>query len=105
MSETFNDIGRIAAFSDHYQEEYIEGSPQVLDSEKDPFQVHLLFRKVFASARSDTLSRQYREAAETVLREYEIEIEGRWTADAVALSEEEFLAELEAAGIGNQHDR
>ena len=105
MSEASDDVGRIAAFSDHYQEEYIEGSPQILDSEKDPFQVHLLFRKVFASARSDRLSRQYREAAETVLRDYKREIEGRWTGDTNAFSKDEFLTELADAGIGNQHDR
>lgn len=95
----------VASFSEGYREEFLDEPPVDLGPEEDPFQVRLLLMKIFASARSETTSIQYRKRTETVLREHEQSIRARWDGSEDGITDAELDQQLADEGVGNQHDR
>lgn len=88
---------RIADFARKYREE--ELPEEESDANGGPFNLRFFLKRAFAGARSEELSKEYREAAEEVLRR--LEDRGKTSFE----SDKEFLDELENAGVGNQYDR
>jgi endonuclease III len=103
MTALGEQLAAVASFDDHYRADYLDS--KTTRAEGDPFEISLLFESVFAGARSQSVSRRYREAAETVLRQHESDIKNRWDSTADGLSDDQLREALVDAGLTNQYDR
>jgi endonuclease III len=103
MTVKETELAAVAEFDERYRDEYLD--EKITGTEPDPFNIRLLFESVFASARSQSVSRAYRQASEQVLRAHEAKIRARWHDEKDGITDEQLQEALEAEGVTNQYDR
>lgn len=109
MSNLDPQLETIEAFSEPYREEYIEEPPadnmEYRDENGVSFRLRFFLKRMFASARREELSAQYREVTETVLTDDEGHIRDCWERTDGGSTADELKEVLATEGVGNQHDR
>lgn len=105
MSDTSDQLATIAGFSTQYRTDQFDASDDDADPEADPFRLRFLLKNIFASARSETVSTEYRQHTESVLRNHRSTIRNRWSESSDGISDEALKQKLADQGVGNQHDR